>query len=66
MRKILPVALGLFLLLAPRAIHAQSGDPEAAKNAAQARAALDTMVQALQDGFLGVEYRCEPNKVQIG
>jgi len=28
--------------------------------------ALDTMVQALQDGFLGVEYRCEPNKVQIG
>jgi len=47
MRKILAVALGLFLLLAPRAIHAQSGDPEAAKNAAEARAALDTMVQAL-------------------
>jgi hypothetical protein len=32
----------------------------------EAMLALDTMVQALQDGFLGVEYRCEPNKVQIG
>jgi hypothetical protein len=28
--------------------------------------AFDTMAEALQDGFLGVEYRCEPNKVQIG
>jgi hypothetical protein len=28
--------------------------------------ALDTMVQALQDGLLGIEYQCEPNKVQIG
>ena len=28
--------------------------------------ALDTMVQALHDGYLGVEYRCQPNKVQVG
>ena len=28
--------------------------------------ALDTMVQALQDGLLGIEYQCEPNQVQIG
>ena len=47
MRKILPVALAMFLLLAPHAMRAQSGDPETAKNAAQARAALDAMVQAL-------------------
>jgi hypothetical protein len=47
MRKILPVALAMFLLLAPQAARAQAGDPEAAKNAAQARASLDAMVQAL-------------------
>ena len=46
-RKFLPVALAMFLLLAPLAMRAQSADPEAAKNAAQARAALDAMVQAL-------------------
>jgi hypothetical protein len=28
--------------------------------------AFDTMAEALQAGFLGIEYRCEPNKVQIG
>jgi hypothetical protein len=28
--------------------------------------AFDTMAQALQDGMLGIEYRCEPNKLQIG
>src|ERR1035441_6354909 len=47
MRKFLPVALAMFLLLAPQAMRAQSADPEAAKNAAQARAALDAMVRAL-------------------
>lgn len=47
MRKILPVALAMFLFVAPHAARAQAGDPEAAKNAAHARAALDAMVQAL-------------------
>jgi hypothetical protein len=47
MRKFLPVALAMLFLLAPQAMRTQSGDPEAAKNAAQARAALDAMVHAL-------------------
>jgi len=47
MRKFLPVALAMFWVLAPQAMWAQSADPEAVKNAAQARVALDAMVQAL-------------------
>ena len=47
MRKFLPVALTALLLMAPPAMRAQAGDPAADKNAAQARAALDAMVQAL-------------------
>ena len=46
MRKVL-TALVLTLLLAPLATRAQDGDQEAAKNTAQARAALNAMVQAL-------------------
>lgn len=49
MRKFLPFAVALCLLIAPQATPAQTqiGDQDAAKNAAQARAALDAMVQAL-------------------
>jgi hypothetical protein len=49
MRKILPVAVAMCLLFVPLATTPQSpaADPEAQKNAAQARAALDAMVQAL-------------------
>lgn len=47
MRKIWPLILAMGGLLAPRAMGAQTGDQEAAKNAAQARAALNAMVQAL-------------------
>ncbi len=32
----------------------------------EAMLAFDTMARALQDGLLGMEYQCEPNKVQIG
>ncbi len=45
MRKVLPVALAVFMLAAP--LRTQTGDDEAAKNTRQARAALDAMVQAL-------------------
>ena len=52
MRKILPAALAsatlaALMLMAPTLAPAQAGDQDAAKNAAQARAALDAMVQAL-------------------
>ncbi len=47
MRKVLPVALAMLVLVAPHAARTQAIDQEAAKNAAQARAALDAMVQAL-------------------
>lgn len=47
MRKFLPAALAMFLVVATLAMRAQAPDPEAAKNAAQARAALTAMVQAL-------------------
>ena len=52
MRKILPAALAsatlaVLMLVAPTLAPAQAGDQDAAKNAAQARAALDAMVQAL-------------------
>lgn len=49
MRKFLPFALAACLLIAPQATQAQTpmGDQDGAKNAAQAHAALDAMVQAL-------------------
>ncbi|MGB7264682.1 MAG: hypothetical protein WBC92_04170 [Terracidiphilus sp.] len=47
MRKVLTAALVGMALMAPRATRTQTGDQEAAKNAAQARAALNAMVQAL-------------------
>ena len=47
MRNILPVALAVLVVMAPRATPAQATDQDAARNAAQARAALNAMVQAL-------------------
>ncbi len=52
MRKFLPAAfasatLAVLMLAAPTLLPAQAGDQDAAKNAAQARAALNAMVQAL-------------------
>jgi hypothetical protein len=49
MRKILPLVAAVCLLIVPRATPAgaQMGDQDAAKNATQAHAALDAMVQAL-------------------
>ena len=46
MRKVLPVALAVLALMAPHVTRTQTDDA-AAKNAAQARAALNAMVQAL-------------------
>jgi hypothetical protein len=46
MRRLLPAALALVILAAPAATRTQTDDA-AAKNAKQARAALDAMVQAL-------------------
>ena len=46
MRKVLPVAVALLALMAPHTARTQTDDA-AAKNAAQARAALNAMVQAL-------------------
>jgi len=49
MRKFLPFVVALCLWIAPNVTQAQAqvGDQDAARNAAQARAALDAMVQAL-------------------
>jgi len=47
MSKVLIVAAAALLLAMPGAAQAQSGDEDAAKNAKQARSALDAMVQAL-------------------
>ncbi len=49
MRKILPVVAAMCLLIAPQVTPTQTemGDQDAAKNAAQAHAALDAMVQAM-------------------
>jgi hypothetical protein len=47
MRKFLPVALALMLLAAPHATRTQATADAGQKNAQQARAALDAMVQAL-------------------
>ncbi len=47
MRRVLPVALAVLSLVAPPAARTQTGEQDAAKNAAQARAVLNAMVQAL-------------------
>jgi hypothetical protein len=47
MRRTLTAVLAITTLVAPLAARAQAGDQEAQKNAAQARAALNAMVQAL-------------------
>ncbi len=47
MRKVFTLALVGMALIFPQAMRAQAGDEEAQKNAAQARAALNAMVQAL-------------------
>ncbi|HUA92412.1 MAG TPA: hypothetical protein VL991_07580 [Terracidiphilus sp.] len=47
MRKILPAVMAMLMLAAPVAMWSQTGNDEGAKNAAQARAALDAMVKAL-------------------
>ena len=45
--KVLPVALTVFVLAMPLTIQTQTTEDMGAKNAKQARAALDLMVQAL-------------------
>lgn len=47
LRRVLPGFFAALLAAAPLAIHSQSGDQDAQKNAQQARAALNAMVQAL-------------------
>ncbi|MGA2888916.1 MAG: hypothetical protein ABSE51_12765 [Terracidiphilus sp.] len=47
MRKVLPVALAMLLLAVPLTTRTQTTEDAGAKNAKQARAALDAMVQAL-------------------
>ena len=47
MRRILPMAMAALMLVMPHSAHPQTSDADAAKNAQQARAALDAMVQAL-------------------
>ena len=47
MRKVLPAALAVLMLIVAQAARTQTSDDAARKNAAQARAALDAMVQAL-------------------
>ena len=47
MRKFMPVALAMMLLAAPHVIWTQANADAGQKNAQQARAALDAMVQAL-------------------
>ena len=47
MRGILPLGLALLMLAAPLTTHTQNSDDAGAKNAQKARAALDTMVQAM-------------------
>jgi hypothetical protein len=47
MRRVLPVALALMIYILPLAMRAQTVEDGGQKNAQQARAALDTMVQAL-------------------
>lgn len=47
MRKVFTAALVVLVLMVPRTMRTQTGDPTADQNAKKARAALDAMVQAL-------------------
>ena len=47
MRRVLSIALATVIVVMPMAARTQSADDAGAKNAQQARAALDKMVQAL-------------------
>ena len=73
MRKVLSVAAAMLMLAWPSATRTQTGGDDAAKNAQQARAALDAMVQALggqawldmknqvREGFIGAFYHGMPD-----
>jgi len=73
MRRVFPMILAALALLAPHVMEAQAGDQDAAKNAAQARTALDAMVTALggsawlnlqnmeRDGHVAAFYRGNPD-----
>jgi len=59
MRRFLPVAMVLILAAAPLAARAQTASDAGQKNARQARATLDAMVQALGgQAWLKVKIRC--------
>jgi len=47
MRRVLPVALALMIFVLPPTMRSQTDSDAGQKNAQQARAALDAMVQAL-------------------
>ena len=73
MRKALSVAAAVLMLAWPSVTRTQTGGDDAAKNAQQARAALDAMVQALggqawldmknqvREGFIGAFYHGMPD-----
>ncbi len=73
MRKVLPAALAALMLMAPQAARMQTSGDAAQKNAQQARAALDAMVQALggqawlnirnmeRDGHVAAFYQGDPD-----
>jgi len=73
MRKVLAIAFAVLLLAAPQATRTQTGDDAGAKNAKQARVALDAMVQALggqawldlknqvRQGHIAAFFRGEPD-----
>jgi hypothetical protein len=73
MRKVLAIAIAALLLAAPQATRTQTGDDAGAKNAKQARVALDAMVQALggqawldlknqeRQGHIAAFFRGEPD-----
>ncbi len=65
MQKILTAALAALALMAPKTIRTQTGDDQAAaKNAAQARAALNAMVQALGgQAWLGMKNQMTEGQV---
>jgi hypothetical protein len=73
MRRVLPLLLAMMMIAAPRATWAQSGADAGQANAAQARATLDAMVQALggqawlkmknqmRQGHVAAFYQGKPN-----
>jgi hypothetical protein len=73
MRKVLAIAIAALLLAAPHATRTQTGDDAGAKNAKQARVALDAMIQALggqawldlksqeRQGHIAAFFRGEPD-----